>query len=103
MTMDRDDAIKLLRAAEEVGASRYLMISSVSAEAPPAGDEVFSVYLRAKAEADAAAPASSRDWTIVRPGHLLDDPGSGKLRIELESFRGQTWAAHDRTFGRTGY
>ena len=89
MTMDRDGAIKLLRAAEEVGAPRYLIISSVGAEAPPDGDEVFNVYLRAKAEADAAVQASSREWTIIRPGHLLDDPGSGKVRLELEAFRGQ--------------
>jgi nucleoside-diphosphate-sugar epimerase len=88
MTMDRDGAIKLLRAAEDVGAPRYLMISSVGAEDPPPGDEVFSVYLRAKAEADAAVEASSRDWTIVRPGPLLDEPGSGKIRIDLAPFRG---------------
>jgi nucleoside-diphosphate-sugar epimerase len=89
MTMDRDGAIKLLRAAEDVGALRYLMISSVGAEAPPEGDEVFSVYLRAKAEADAAVEASTRDWTIVRPGPLLDEPGGGKVRIDLAPFRGQ--------------
>jgi nucleoside-diphosphate-sugar epimerase len=89
MTMDRDGAIKLLSAAEHVGAPRYLMISSVGAEAPTEGDEVFSVYLRAKAEADAAVEASSRDWTIVRPGPLLDEPGSGKVRIDLAPFRGQ--------------
>jgi nucleoside-diphosphate-sugar epimerase len=89
MTMDRDGAIKLLRAAEDVGAPRYLMISSVGAEAPTEGDDVFSVYLRAKAEADAAVEASSRDWTIVRPGPLLDQPGSGKVRIDLAPFRGQ--------------
>jgi nucleoside-diphosphate-sugar epimerase len=89
MTMDRDGAIKLLRAAEDVGAPRYLMISSVGAEDPPPGDEVFSVYLRAKAEADAAVEASSRDWTIVRPGPLADEPGSGKIRIDLAPFRGQ--------------
>jgi nucleoside-diphosphate-sugar epimerase len=88
MTMDRDGAIKLLRAAEEIDATRYLMISSVGAEAPPDGDDVFSVYLRAKAEADAAVQGSSRDWTIVRPGPLRDEPGSGKVRIEVEPFRG---------------
>jgi len=89
MTMDRDGAIKLLRAAEQVGAPRYLIISSIGAEAPPAGDEVFSVYLRAKAEADTAVQASSREWTVVRPGPLVDEPGSGEVRIELEPFRGQ--------------
>jgi uncharacterized protein YbjT (DUF2867 family) len=89
LTMDRDGAIKLLGAAEEVDAPRYLMISSVGAEAPPDGDDVFSVYLRAKAEADAAVQASDRAWTIVRPGSLTDDPGSGKVRIDLEPFHGK--------------
>ena len=88
LTMDRDGAIKLLAAAEHAGAERYIIVSSVGAEAPPGGDDVFSVYLRAKAEADAAVQASDRDWTIVRPGPLTDDPGSGTVRIDLEPFRG---------------
>ena len=88
MTMDRDGAIKLLTAAEQAGAARYLIVSSVGAEAPPDDDDVFSVYLRAKAEADAAVQASDRDWTIVRPGPLTDDPGGGTVRIDLEPFRG---------------
>ena len=88
LTMDRDGAIKLLRAAEEIGAPRYLMVSSVGTENPPDGDDGFSVYLRAKAEADAAVQASSREWTIVRPGRLTDAPGSGTVRIDLEPFRG---------------
>ena len=58
--MDRDGAIKLLEAARAVGARRYVMISSVGAESPPAGDEPFSVYLQAKAAADAAVAASDR-------------------------------------------
>ena len=64
------------------------MISSIGAEAPPDGDDVFSVYLRAKAEADAALQSSSLDWTIVRPGPLTDAPGSETVRIDLEPFRG---------------
>ncbi len=88
MTMDRDGAIKLLTAAEQAGAARYLIVSSVGAEAPPDDDDVFSVYLRAKAEADAAVQATDRDWTIVRPGPLTDDPGTGDVRIDLEPFRG---------------
>src|SRR5437588_10638752 len=54
LTMDRDGAIKLLQAATAVGVPRYLIISAVGAENPPGNEEVFSVYLRAKAEADEA-------------------------------------------------
>jgi nucleoside-diphosphate-sugar epimerase len=88
-TMDRDGATKLLQAATEAGVPRYLIISSTGAENPPEGDDVFSVYLRAKAEADAAAMGSDRDWTVVRPGSLLDEPGTGRVRIQTAPFRGR--------------
>jgi nucleoside-diphosphate-sugar epimerase len=88
LTMDRDGAIKLLQAAGEAGVARFLVISSTGAENPPDGDDVFSVYLRAKAEADAAVKASDRDWTIIRPGRLTDDPGTGRVRIDSTPFRG---------------
>jgi uncharacterized protein YbjT (DUF2867 family) len=88
LTMDRDGAIKLLSAAEAAGARRYLMISGAGAEDPPDGDEVWEIYLRAKAEADAALAASDREWTIVRPGGLTDDPGTGSVRIDAEPFSG---------------
>jgi nucleoside-diphosphate-sugar epimerase len=89
MTMDRDGAIKLLQAAVAAGVPRYVMISSIGAEAPPDGDDVFSVYLRAKAQADAAVQASDREWTIVRPGGLTDEPSTGQVRIDLEPFHGR--------------
>ena len=81
LTMDRDGAIKLLEAARRAGVERYVMISSIGAENPPDGDDVFSVYLRAKAQADAALVASDRGWTIVRPGFLTDEPGTGRARL----------------------
>jgi nucleoside-diphosphate-sugar epimerase len=89
LTMDRDGAIKLLDAATAAGVRRYAIISSVGAESPPDGDDSFSVYLRAKAEADQAVQASDRDWTIIRPGRLTDDPGTGRVRIDSAPFRGQ--------------
>jgi nucleoside-diphosphate-sugar epimerase len=89
LTMDRDGAIKLLQAAAEVDAARYLIISSVGAEDPPGGDDVFSVYLQAKAQADEAVRASDRQWTIVRPGRLTDEPGTGRVRLDVEPFRGE--------------
>ena len=86
LTMDRDGAIKLLKATES-NAARYLVVSSVGAESPPRGDGVFEVYLRAKAEADAAVTASERPWVIIRPGPLTDDPGTGQVRIGADPFR----------------
>jgi nucleoside-diphosphate-sugar epimerase len=89
LTMDRDGAIKLLEATAQ-RATPYVIVSSVGAENPPQGDDdVFSVYLRAKAEADAVVQASDRDWTIVRPGGLTDEPGTGRVRIDIEPFRGR--------------
>jgi uncharacterized protein YbjT (DUF2867 family) len=89
LTVDRDGAIKLLQAAGSVDAPRYLIVSSVGAENPPDGDDVFSVYLRAKAQADAAVQESDRDWTILRPGRLSDDPAAGRVRLQSDPFRGQ--------------
>ena len=86
-TIDRDGAIKLIEAARADAIDRYVMISSVGAENPPSGDDVFSVYLRAKAEADRALMDSGLDWTIVRPGLLADDPGRGRVQISTEPFR----------------
>jgi nucleoside-diphosphate-sugar epimerase len=87
LTMDRDGAIKLLEAAARASVARFVIVSSVGAENPPSGDEVFSVYLRAKAEADAAVKASDRAWTVLRPGRLTDEPGTGRVRIDVEPFR----------------
>lgn len=89
LTVDRDGAIKLLAASAASDVGRYLIISSVGAEDPPEDDDVFSVYLRAKAEADAAVEASERDWTIIRPGRLTDDPGRGLVQIDRHPFRGE--------------
>ena len=89
LTMDRDGAIKLLDATA-ARAAPFVIVSSVGAENPPPenDDDVFSVHLRAKAAADAAVKASERAWTIVRPGRLTDEPGTGRVRIDTDSFRG---------------
>jgi uncharacterized protein YbjT (DUF2867 family) len=76
-TMDYGGAVKLMKA----GPRRYVMVSSMGAEDPPEGDDVFSVYLRAKAKADEELRASGLDFTIVRPGRLTDDRGTGRVRI----------------------
>jgi uncharacterized protein YbjT (DUF2867 family) len=56
------------------------LIVARGAEDPPEGGDL-SIYLRAKADADAAVQASDREWTILRPGPLTDDPGTGHVRL----------------------
>ncbi len=80
-TVDYGAAVTLLDAARQTDVRRYVMVSSTGAADPPQGDDVFNVYLRAKAAADAALIDSDRDWTVVRPGRLTDDPGTGRVAV----------------------
>jgi uncharacterized protein YbjT (DUF2867 family) len=89
LTVDRDGAVKLLEAARGAQVDGYVMVSSVGAEDPPDGDDVFSVYLRAKAEADRVLKASDRAWRIVRPVSLTDEPGDERVRLSQEPLRGE--------------
>ena len=47
----------------------------------PGTDEVWAAYLRAKKAAEEARPGADLDWTILRPGQLTDDPGTGKVLL----------------------
>lgn len=88
-TMDLGGALKLIDAAKANGISRYLIVSSMGAADPPAEDgDTFGEYLRAKAEADRALMESELDYTIVRPGMLTDDPGTGRVSVARRLERG---------------
>ncbi len=82
-TVDRAAAVLLADAAEAAGVRRYLLVSStgVDAEPAPGTDEVWAAYLRAKREAEDAVRRRDLDWTILRPGGLTDDPGTGKVLL----------------------
>jgi uncharacterized protein YbjT (DUF2867 family) len=80
-TMDLGGAVKLIAAAKAAGIRRYVMVSSMGADPDHPGDDTFSVYLRAKGEADAELAASGLEYTIVRPGRLTDDPGTGRVAL----------------------
>lgn len=80
-TMDYGGAVKLIAAAKQAGVDRYVIISSMGANANAPGDDTFSVYLRAKGRADDAVRASGLDATVVRPGGLTNDAGTGRVRL----------------------
>src|SRR4051812_30880484 len=88
LTVDRDGAVKLIDACRENGISRYVIVSSMGADPNASGDDVFSVYLRAKGEADEAVRASGLDYTVIRPGALTDEPGTALIALGPDLQRG---------------
>jgi uncharacterized protein YbjT (DUF2867 family) len=80
-TMDLGGALKLIDAAKATGVSRYLIVSSMGAGNPSSGSQQMRPYLEAKHDADEALAASGLDYTIVRPGGLTDEPGSGRIAL----------------------
>jgi uncharacterized protein YbjT (DUF2867 family) len=88
-TMDLGGAVKLIAAANAAGIRRYVMVSSIRANPDHPGDDTFSVYLRAKGEADAELAASGLEYTIVRPGGLTDETGTGRVKLGDDVGSGQ--------------
>jgi nucleoside-diphosphate-sugar epimerase len=91
-TVDRAAAVLLADAAIEAGVLRYLMISAMGADRR-AGDEtsdpVFAAYLRAKAAADEEVLARAKlRTTVVRPGRLTDESGTGRVFLAPSTGRG---------------
>jgi uncharacterized protein YbjT (DUF2867 family) len=86
-TVDHGAAVLLADAAERAGVRPYLLVSSMGVEQARAGtprgmDPVFAVYLQAKLRAeDEILPRPALDTTIVRPGRLTDDPGTGRVTL----------------------
>ena len=91
-TVDRDAAILLADAAEAAGVHRYVMVSALAADdrsLDDSYDEVFRAYMHAKSEADANVRArSGLQTTIVRPGGLTNDAGTGLVRVAESTGRG---------------
>ncbi|KRC95919.1 MULTISPECIES: SDR family oxidoreductase [unclassified Streptomyces] len=88
-SVDKGAAVLFADAAVRAGVRRFLIVSSMGADPEHQGDEVFDVYLRAKGEADAYVRSlDSLDWTILRPGALKDDAGTGLVRLEARTGRG---------------
>ncbi|HSE08686.1 MAG TPA: SDR family oxidoreductase [Nocardioidaceae bacterium] len=82
-TVDKGAAILLADAAEQAGVRRYLMVSSMGTDrADPDSDDIFQVYLRAKKAADDDLRARDLDWTIIQPGRLVDEPGTGQVSLD---------------------
>jgi uncharacterized protein YbjT (DUF2867 family) len=80
-TVDYGGAVKLIEACKATGVSRYLMVSAISADRPDRWSEQMRPYFEAKRDADEALVAAGLEHTIVRPGGLTDEPGTGLIEV----------------------
>ncbi|MBX9638955.1 MAG: SDR family oxidoreductase [Mycobacteriaceae bacterium] len=81
--VDRDAAIRVIDAAGQAGVKRFVMVSYFGA-GPGHGvspENSFFPYAEAKAAADAHLRASDLDWTVLGPGRLTLDPGTGHIAV----------------------
>jgi uncharacterized protein YbjT (DUF2867 family) len=76
-TVDYGGAVKLI----DAGIQRYVMVSAISVDRPDEWSDQMRPYYEAKADADKRLLESGLDYTIVRPGGLTDEAGTGMVRV----------------------
>jgi uncharacterized protein YbjT (DUF2867 family) len=80
-TVDYGGAVKLIAAAQAAGVPRYVMVSTLGADRPEARGDAMRPYFEAKRDAEDALTAAGLAYTIVRPGSLTDEPGTGLVAV----------------------
>jgi uncharacterized protein YbjT (DUF2867 family) len=77
--VDQEGAKKLVDAGKRANISKFVMLSSMGADNPESATELKD-YLQAKHNADEYLRASLLPYSIVRPGALTNDAGTGKIQ-----------------------
>lgn len=90
-TVDYGGSVLTAQAARLAGVGRFVQISAMRVDAPVAADadETWRAYVAAKRAADTALRATDLDWTILRPGGLTDEPGTGLVTLAAETAPGR--------------
>jgi len=84
--LDRTGLVKTARAAKQAGVSRYVTIASIGASTGMRltgkwATEEMRDYYKQKRAGNAYLRKSGLDWTILEPGELTEDPGTGKVTL----------------------
>lgn len=89
-TVDYGGSVLAAEAAKIAGVRRFVQVSAISVDRPlPAdADETWAAYVAAKRDADRVLRSTDLDWTILRPGGLTDDPGTGRISLAETVERG---------------
>ncbi|UYY98446.1 SDR family oxidoreductase [Peribacillus frigoritolerans] len=88
LLIDLDGAVKTIEAAENLGIDRFIMVSAFQANNRENWNEAIKPYYVAKHYADRALLQSDLNYTIIRPGGLVNEPGTGKVTAAEELERG---------------
>ncbi|MEH7036054.1 MULTISPECIES: NAD(P)H-binding protein [Priestia] len=89
LQVDLNGAVNVMRAAESKNIKRFIMLSSVFSLEPDKWDQAFlkdlTNYNIAKHFADHWLIHNTKlDYTIVQPGVLKEQPGSGKINVNID-------------------
>jgi uncharacterized protein YbjT (DUF2867 family) len=90
-TVDLEGSLKSVEAARATGIRRFVQVSAINVDDPLPADTgvVWRAYVEAKRDADAALRGSGLDWTILRPGRLIDSAGTGMVALGPDVPAGQ--------------
>ncbi|MCT4796199.1 SDR family oxidoreductase [Exiguobacterium alkaliphilum] len=80
LLIDLDGAAKSIEASKQQGVKQFVMVSALKAEDRSAWPDEMKPYYVAKHHADRLLEESGLTYTIVRPGALTDDVGTGKVK-----------------------
>jgi uncharacterized protein YbjT (DUF2867 family) len=81
LTVDYGGAVKSVQAAIDKEIRRFVIVSAIGVNHPDRWSDEMKPYYEAKADADKFVAESGLDYTVVRPGGLTDDPGTGKVSV----------------------
>ncbi|MCA1022001.1 SDR family oxidoreductase [Halobacillus litoralis] len=89
--IDLDGAVKTIEAAKQKGVNRYVMVSSfdTTREAIQGAPASFAPYVVAKHYADDWLRRTNLNYTIVHPGILTNEDGTGQVQAAETVERGE--------------
>lgn len=83
LAIDLDGAVKAMEAADKAGVKRFVMVSAIHADDRSKWKASgINGYYIAKHYADRILKNSSLDFTILRPGLLLEEAGTEKITVD---------------------
>lgn len=87
LMIDLYAAVRAVEYSLEYKIKQFIMISALRAEQPLSSPEKLRPYMVAKLMADEKLISSGVPYTVLRPGRLIDEAATGKIRIPTKTDR----------------